>query len=322
MVDKEFAMSSVHPIVRRIGGPVALSATVLALVAVNAAAAPAGAAEASCPANAPVLELANPHPGDVLPNGHIVISGLAFDPAAASGVGISRVDLFLGARDSGGVIIGSAAPASPVFEIMADIPDATTGGRDFVAYTYSTANGHETSVSVPVFIGAAPTATPTGSSAAAPVAPPASRSACAVVVPGERSELALRPLPLAPTVAAPFLQLANPAAGELLSNGDVIIQGRAYDPAATSGAGVDRVELFLDPREEGGAFLGEATPTGASFAITAKIANTANGGHRLVGYARSSVTGLETSVAVPMFVGAAPTATPRPVTTESPSTSD
>ena len=316
-------MSSVHPIVGRIGGPVALSATILALVAVNAGVVPAGAAEATCPANAPVLELANPHPGDVLPNGHIVISGLAFDPAAASGVGISRVDLFLGARDSGGVIVGSAAPANPVFEIMADIPNATTGGRDFVAYAYSTVNGHESSVSVPVFIGAAPTATPTGLSAAPSVPPTARTSAqCAVVVPAERGEFALRPLPLAPTLAAPFLQLANPAAGDLLSNGDVIIQGRAYDPAATSGPGVDRVELFLDPREEGGAFLGEATPTGASFTITAKVANTANGGHRLVAYARSSVTGLETSVAVPMFVGAAPTATPRPVTTESPSTSD
>jgi hypothetical protein len=71
--------------------------------------------------------------------------------------------------------------------------------------------------------------------------------------------------------------------------------------------------VFLDNRDEGGTFLGGAQPTGPTFSVTADVSNSANGGHTVYVYARSSVTGREAVVAVPVFVGASPTPTPRPV---------
>ena len=60
-------------------------------------------------------------------------------------------------------------------------------------------------------------------------------------------------------------------------------------------------------------FLGSAAPTGPTFSVTVDVSNAANGGHTLYAYARSSVTGHEAVVAVPVFVGTPPTPTPRPV---------
>ena len=114
------------------------------------------------------------------------------------------------------------------------------------------------------------------------------------------------------TAAVPFLQLANPGAGDLLPTGDIIITGSAYDSAATSGTGIDRVEVFLDPRDNGGLFIGSVEPTDKEFKITAAVPNSANGGHTLTVYARSSVTGHEAVQQVPLFVGEGPTPTPRP----------
>jgi hypothetical protein len=302
-------MPSVHPAIRRFGGLFAATLVVAALVVVNTAAAPA---QAACGSGAPVLQLANPNPGDVLPTGDLIISGVAFDPNASTGSGISRVDLFLGQRDSGGLFVGSVAPSQGAFQIKASLPNTANGGRDFVAYAYSSVNAQQTSVSVPVFIGAAPTPTPTGSSATAPAPRGETTQSTCAVSPAETSVAAFRPLPVPPLWAAPILQLANPSTGDVLSTGDVIIQGMAFDPAATQGAGIDRVELFLDSREDGGLLLGSGVPSGRLFSITAKLSNSLNGGHNLVAYARSSVTGEETIVSVPMFVGAAPTPTPRP----------
>ena len=146
--------------------------------------------------------------------------------------------------------------------------NSENGGRDFVAYAYAMGSGQETSVSVPVFIGAAPTANadrvfvrrddgagqqrvvelcrrPSESGAAASAPAVAGATAAAAVT-----------APMMSTSAVPFLQLANPSAGDVLPTGDIIITGSAYDPAAMSGAGIDRVELFLDPRENGGLFIG------------------------------------------------------------------
>jgi len=114
------------------------------------------------------------------------------------------------------------------------------------------------------------------------------------------------------TQGATFVQLANPSAGDLLPTGDIIITGSAYDPTATSGIGIDRVELFLDPRENGGLFLGSVDPTDKIFKITAAVPSSANGGHTLTVYAHSSVTGQEAVQQIPVFVNEAPTPTPRP----------
>jgi hypothetical protein len=49
-----------------------------------------------------------------------------------------------------------------------------------------------------------------------------------------------------------------------------------------------------------GSVAAQTVPTGAS------------GGHTFMAYARSALTGQEIQVAIPVFIGAAPTPTPRP----------
>src|SRR5690242_10191927 len=74
---------------------------------------PAGAQTATTGTSCPVLSVGNPNPGDNLIPGAYVISGEAYDPAAPAGTsGISRVDLFLGLRENGGTILGSAVPGA------------------------------------------------------------------------------------------------------------------------------------------------------------------------------------------------------------------
>jgi hypothetical protein len=117
----------------------------------------------------------------------------------------------------------------------------------------------------------------------------------------------------APTcTSAPVLDLANPSAGALLSAGDLIVSGVARDPGATSGDGIDRVELFVGSRDAGGMEIGSGTPQSGNFVITAKVPSNISGGNDFVAYAHSALTGQETIVTVPVFLGAEPTPTPRP----------
>ena len=110
-----------------------------------------------------------------------------------------------------------------------------------------------------------------------------------------------------------MLSLGNPNSGDVLQLGDTFVNGIAFDPSAPQGAGVDRVELFLDNRDSGGTVLGIGTPAGDhSFSIKVTLHSNQTGGHTFYAYARSSVTGQETVTSVPIFIGAPPTATPRP----------
>src|SRR5579864_9080779 len=92
---------------RRWGAAIGVaSATAFILLSLTA---PAGAQQVTTsPTDWPVLQLANPAPGDLLGSGDYIVSGTAYDPAAVTGAGISRVDLFLGSRDAGGLFLGSA----------------------------------------------------------------------------------------------------------------------------------------------------------------------------------------------------------------------
>src|SRR5207245_370946 len=109
---------------------------------------------------------------------------------------------FLGNRDDGGLIVGSVAPTGRTFSLRASVPNSANGGRDFVAYAVSAANGQETSVSVPVFIGAAPTPTPVSSNSPAPrplsetVASTCHAGPAAVAPASTDNTAALSPLPL------------------------------------------------------------------------------------------------------------------------------
>jgi hypothetical protein len=263
--------------------------------------APAGAQVPIAPGEMPVVELANPIAGDVLPVGDYVVTGTAFDPAATEGAGVSRVDLFLGNRELGGVFLGSAVPGQDViknvtpgtrlaetgFQTTVTLPTNVMGGTDLVAYAYSSVTGRVISVRLPVYVGVAPTPTPVSETAVAPQP---------VVGP-------LMPLPAAQGEA--MFSLANP------SNGDVVLKG-AYNVSGATGPSIDRVELFLGDREAGGLHLGTVAPVNGAFNMQVTIPQTMSGGVDLCAYAYSSMTGKESEIAVPIYLGAPPMPTPRP----------
>jgi hypothetical protein len=246
----------------------------------------------------PVVQINNPLPGGLVPSGNIVISGAAYDPAATEGAGVSRVDLFLGDRDQGGLYLGTAVPgenamlgltagseaAEHSFQVTVKVPSTMSGGIDLRAYAYSALTGNTTVLATPIYIAVGPT--PGATPAASPVA-------------SIQHLLAGAPMEFS---------LANPSAGDVVSMGDYVVSG-------TADRTIDRVQFFLDQRDNGGMVLGTATPQDGKFSATVTFPATATGGHEFVAYAYSSATGQEGTVSVPIYVGAAPTPTPRPANT-------
>ena len=132
------------------------------------------------------------------------------------------------------------------------------------------------------------------------------------------------PTPVAPEPVAPpapviqpgpYIAVNNPSPGDVLPAGGLAMEGKAFDPAASAdqGTGVDRVEVFLEDRDRGGMYLGDArlgapnlaAAPGSQFAPAGwEITVTLPGGnHTLFVYARSSVTGKESTVSIPVRVG-------------------
>jgi hypothetical protein len=307
---------------RPVAGALSLTgAAALALLSVSSLPVGAQTAPTNSTQDCLVLQLGNPNPGDLLTPGGYVVSGVAYDPAAVQGAGIQRVDLFLGERDQGGTILGSATPGDSAsgnaraFQVQITIPDIIRHD-DFVAYAYSAINSAQTSVAIPVNLGAAPTPTPVSNPI--PVSPvqltDTVQTQCAS---GARAA----PLPgigLVVPAQAPVLNLSNPGPGDLLNLGGYVVSGLAYDPAAPQGqSGVDRVDLFLDDRDQGGTPLSSTVPglttsNPRGFQVEITIPTHVNGPHTFFAYTRSSMTGLETVTSVPVFVGVPPTPTPRP----------
>jgi hypothetical protein len=118
-------------------------------------------APASC---APVLDLANPAPGEMLLPGAYTIQGAALDPTAAQGSGIDQVSFFLGDRNAGGMALGVAQPDKGPrlddFSVTVTLPSARLGEQQFVAYAHSSLTGKETQVSFPIVLGEDPSKTP------------------------------------------------------------------------------------------------------------------------------------------------------------------
>jgi polysaccharide biosynthesis protein PslG len=115
---------------------------------------------------------------------------------------------------------------------------------------------------------------------------------------------------LLPAITQPgaslVLSVGNPQPNDLLPRGKYVMQGQAFDRAATSGSGVDRVSVFVDDREGGGQHVGDAElgkPSATGFTVTADLSRI-GGGHTLFVYARSSITGRETVVSFPIIIGA------------------
>jgi hypothetical protein len=113
----------------------------------------------------------------------------------------------------------------------------------------------------------------------------------------------------------PYVAVNNPEPGDVLPVGGVVMQGKAFDPSASvdQGTGIDRVQVFLEERDRGGTYLGDArlgtrnlaAEPGSQFALAGWESTVAlpNGSHTLFVYARSSVTGKESTVSIPIRVG-------------------
>jgi polysaccharide biosynthesis protein PslG len=136
------------------------------------------------------------------------------------------------------------------------------------------------------------------------VAPPPAAAAATAVTGQNPAPVALL---AATTQPGPSLVLSvgNPQPGDLIPRGKYVMQGLAFDRAASSGSGVDRVSVFVDDRDTGGQHVGDATlgqPGATGFTVTADLSRIA-GGHTLYVYARSAVSGRETVVSFPVAVG-------------------
>lgn len=238
------------------------------------------------------LEVSNPGPGDRVPFGTVIIHGVAYDRSATTPNSIDRVSLFLGTRGSGGTHLADAtlglpnphaAPGSLLdtagWDAAVTLPN-TAGPAALAVYAHSGVTDHESTVWVPFNLGQDSTS-----------------AQCTTSTTGGTS---------GPTSADTIhLELSNPSPGGSIFDGNMVVQGIAYDTEATEGPGVDRVTLFLDNRDQGGIFLGAAVPqttasawsestafTGRQFRCRTKLAGTRCGStltRRLPGTIRQSI---------------------------------
>jgi hypothetical protein len=258
-----------------------------AVAIVAATVLPSAAAFAQSPACNGSLELAvaNPRPGDRLPQAPLVIQGRALDRAAAKGSGVDRVYVTLDDRDRGGRLLGTATlgrPGADGFAVPVDL-SATSGRHTLAVYAHSAATGREAVVSTAVLVGDGAD----GGAAGSPTEAASTRSACE------------------PSPTAPVLELDNPHPGDLLEPGKYVLQGRAFDPTAPQGSGIDRVYATLDARDAGGRLLAEARPgaaDGRGFRLAVDLGDV-SGPHTLCVYAHSAVTGQELMVEAPIVLG-------------------
>jgi hypothetical protein len=109
------------------------------------------------------------------------------------------------------------------------------------------------------------------------------------------------------SLSCPVLSVGNPNPGDFVLSGAYVISGAAWDPNATSGSGIQSVSVFLGQRDEGGTILGSTQPGIGSnpraFSVTVTLPDDVNAGTDFSAYALSSVTGQETAVTFPIFVG-------------------
>jgi hypothetical protein len=111
---------------------------------------------------------------------------------------------------------------------------------------------------------------------------------------------------------APSLTVWNPSAGDRLLQGSLVMQGIAFDPAASSGTGIDRVSVFLGDRDAGGVHLGNAvmdstdTPTNTvrgGWTLATTVLRGTGVARTLYVYAHSGLSGREAVTLIPILIG-------------------
>jgi hypothetical protein len=263
------------------------------------------------------LVVDNPHPGDPLSTGKYEVGGRATDASASSGSGIDRVQVFVDNRDLGGFQVGEAdlnppstaaanvlqSQLEPRFNVLVDFPSDALGQHTLFVYARSTSSGREISVGVPVNIGLTPLGTASITSGGTPPAI-ASSPECA---PAQTVTNTTDVLSGSTTSTTPAQQetirvtMDAPHPGATLTSGKYEVSGRA-----TSSAGpIDRVQVFLDNRDRGGVFIGEAvlnpaagaaantvqsSISGDRFRVLVDFPSNQTGLHTVFVYARSAVT--------------------------------
>jgi hypothetical protein len=106
---------------------------------------------------------------------------------------------------------------------------------------------------------------------------------------------------VAPGQSTIVLSVGNPSPNDTIKVGAFTVQGDAFDRAASSGNGIDRIDIFLDNRDTGGTFLGTATLGSTSFwQALINLPSNQTGLHELWFYAHSSVTGQSLPVSIPV----------------------
>jgi hypothetical protein len=275
------------------------------------------------------FQLANPTPGSRVEAGSEIIQGVAMAANAPNGPsGIDRVDFFLGSRDAGGINLGTAVPgmtAGPFgpgsFQATVDFPTNLTGGHDLWAYAHSSVTGQEAVISEPVAVGV-----DTSKAFVTPPAPDSQQMMCLGSANGTNQTTTTPMPPSTTTTSMPStttttttttttaatgaasnqsitLEVGNPSPGDTIHVGAYNIIGRALDRSATNGTGIDRVEIFLDNRDQGGMFLGTGSLVANNlWSATINIPSNQTGLHNLMFYAHSSVSGGELAVTVPVTV--------------------
>jgi len=272
------------------------------------------------------FELANPSPGSMIEPGGMVVQGIAVDSRATSGPGIDRVDFFLDSRDQGGLNLGTAVPGvvpAPFgpdsFQTTLTIPNLM-GGHDLFAYAHSSVNGAESVISVPVAIGEDPakvgelgatasetcmlgTASPMSTTPTTPTSPTTTNPTTPATTTTPANATTTTSTAVAPSASTITVDVSNPSPGDTIHAGGYVIDGIAFDKAAQSGSGIDRIEIFLDSRDSGGLFLTQAMPgTDNMWHAVTPLPTNQTGLHTLYFYVHSSVTGQEAVVSIPVTI--------------------
>ena len=257
------------------------------------------------------LNLDNPAPGTQVPPGPYSILGTAQDIRASQGNGISQVQVFLGPRGSGGQLVATGAfanPQSSQFTAVAGMPSNGLGPNTIQVIATSAVDNHQYEVDVP-FILANP-ALPSNGSGQETTLPPLCAGG-AQSAPGASSAPST-PAPssntgggAASTSNGPELHVVAPQSGAAIFAGPFSLNGTAWDPAASSGSGIDSVQVFLDDRNAGGQFLGNANLNAGGtngWQATVGLPTNNTGPHSFYIYAHSSVTGKTTVATVPVTI--------------------
>ena len=263
------------------------------------------------------FQLANPDPGAMLEPGAYVLGGVAMDQRATpQGTGIDHVEFFLDSREAGGVKVGSAVPARTTgplgpnsFQATIELPDMI-GGHDLFAYAHSSFNGAESVISVPIALGE-------DVDKAFETAPPTTVSEMCLSGSAGAVTSTTTTAPTSTTTSTPTtsttttstststirFEVGNPSPGDTIHVGGYVIEGTASDSAAKQGTGIDRIEVFLDSREEGGMLIGQGSfGSATTWSATVELPDNQTGVHSLFFYAHSTASDKEVVESVPVTV--------------------